>query len=211
MASQNITDVLAGNEKFVETFKDGDKPLPPARKLAIVTCMDARLHPEKFLGLEIGDAHVIRNAGGRVSDDAIRWEATSDVLLDFCLLPCCSPFFGYRYSGAGNNKVSIAVMSRSLAISERLLGTKEIIVIHHTDCGMETFENADIRQVCLLNCDTCCRKCMALTSGYTTRTHSTALFISKVVGLLIDRSSKRIWATRLMQSLPRRTSCLSKA
>ncbi|MBC8102949.1 MAG: carbonic anhydrase [Cytophagales bacterium] len=95
------------NEKFAagfDTTGDGAKPMPPARKVAVVTCMDARLDPAKFLGLEIGDAHVIRNAGGRVSDDAIR----------------------------------------SLVISERLLGTTEIVVIHHTDCGMLTFSNQDL-------------------------------------------------------------------
>ena len=79
--------------------------MPPARKVAVLACMDARLHPSKFLGLEIGDAHVIRNAGGRASDDAIR----------------------------------------SLIISQRLLGTKEVLVIHHTDCGMLTFTNDQLR------------------------------------------------------------------
>ena len=81
------------NERYAAGFDKGDLPIPPARKVAVVTCMDARLHPEQFLGLELGDAHVIRNAGGRVSDDAIR----------------------------------------SLVISERLLGTEEIVVVHHTD------------------------------------------------------------------------------
>lgn len=92
------------NEQYAASFDRGDLPMPPARHVAVVTCMDARLHPEKFLGLEVGDAHVIRNAGGRVSDDAIR----------------------------------------SLAISERLLGTTEVVVIHHTDCGMMTFQNEDL-------------------------------------------------------------------
>jgi carbonic anhydrase len=96
--------MLARNQTFAGTFTHGHLPMPPARKVAIVTCMDARLHPEKFLGLEVGDAHVIRNAGGRVSEDAIR----------------------------------------SLVISQRLLGTQEIVVIHHTDCGMVTFSNADL-------------------------------------------------------------------
>lgn len=98
----------AANELFAATFDpqtEGSLPMPPARKVAVVTCMDARLHPAKFLGLSLGDAHVIRNAGGRVSEDALR----------------------------------------SLAISERLLGTTEIVVIHHTDCGMLTFSNADLR------------------------------------------------------------------
>ncbi|NJK79652.1 MAG: carbonic anhydrase [Chloroflexaceae bacterium] len=97
-------ELLANNTTYVGAFTEGHLPMPPARKVAIVTCMDARLHPEKFLGLNNGDAHVIRNAGGRVSEDALR----------------------------------------SLVISERLLGTEEIIVIHHTDCGMLTFSNADL-------------------------------------------------------------------
>ena len=92
------------NEQYAARFDRGDLPTPPARKVAVVTCMDARLHPEQFLGLELGDAHVIRNAGGRVSDDAIR----------------------------------------SLVISERLLGTEEIVIVHHTDCGMQTFRNEDL-------------------------------------------------------------------
>lgn len=96
---------LEANRTYVSAFDRGDLSMPPARHVAIVTCMDARLHPEKFLGLEIGDAHMIRNAGGRVSEDALR----------------------------------------SLAISERLLGTTEIVVIHHTDCGMLTFTNSDLR------------------------------------------------------------------
>lgn len=95
---------LEANEKHAATFDQGDRVAPPARQVAVVTCMDARLHPEKFLGLDIGDAHVIRNAGGRASDDAIR----------------------------------------SLVISQRLLGTNEVVVIHHTDCGMLTFENEDL-------------------------------------------------------------------
>ena len=97
--------MLSENKAFQQSFHDGDKPMPPARKVAIVTCMDARIHPEKALGLEIGDAHMIRNAGGRASDDALR----------------------------------------SLVISSRLLGTTEFAVIHHTDCGMLTFTNDDLR------------------------------------------------------------------
>ncbi|MBC7806885.1 MAG: carbonic anhydrase [Akkermansiaceae bacterium] len=93
------------NAEFTKNFGEGALPMPPARHVAVVTCMDARLHPEKFLGLEIGDAHVIRNAGGRVSEDALR----------------------------------------SLVISQRLLNTTEIVVIHHTDCGMVTFKNEDLR------------------------------------------------------------------
>jgi carbonic anhydrase len=98
-------ELVAANEKYVASFDSGDLPMPPGRRVAILTCMDARLHPEKFLGLEIGDAHVIRNAGGRASQDALR----------------------------------------SLVISQRLLGTNEIVVIHHTDCGMLTFTNDDLR------------------------------------------------------------------
>ena len=97
---------LTANQQYVQTFDRGDLPMPPARHVAVLTCMDARLHPEKFLGLDIGDAHVIRNAGGRASEDAIR----------------------------------------SLVISERLLGTTEIVVIHHTDCGMLTFTNQQLAQ-----------------------------------------------------------------
>jgi len=101
-----VTDELVqANQTFAESFNQGDLPMPPARNVAVVTCMDARLHPSKFLGLAMGDAHVIRNAGGRASDDAIR----------------------------------------SLIISSRLLGTNEYLVIHHTDCGMLTFSNDDLR------------------------------------------------------------------
>jgi carbonic anhydrase len=102
-----VTDeVLAANRQYADDFDRGDLPMPPARHLAVVTCMDARLHPEKFLGLDVGDAHVIRNAGGRVSNDALR----------------------------------------SLIISSRLLNTNEYVVIHHTDCGMLTFTNDELRQ-----------------------------------------------------------------
>jgi carbonic anhydrase len=97
-------ELQAANERFASTFDRGDLPMPPGRRVAILTCMDARLHPEKFLGLDIGDAHVIRNAGGRASHDALR----------------------------------------SLVISQRLLGTNEIVVIHHTDCGMQTFQNQEL-------------------------------------------------------------------
>jgi carbonic anhydrase len=100
-----INQLLESNRTFAQTFDKGDLPMPPARALVVLTCMDARLHPAKFLGLEIGDAHVIRNAGGRASDDALR----------------------------------------SLIISSRLLGTREYAVIHHTDCGMLTFTNEDLR------------------------------------------------------------------
>jgi len=76
-----IDELIDANRGFAETFDRGDLPTPPARKVAIVACMDARLHPERFLGLEIGDAHVIRNAGGRASDDAIRSLIISSRLL----------------------------------------------------------------------------------------------------------------------------------
>jgi carbonic anhydrase len=96
----SVTDELLRNaEQYAESFDKGDLPLPPARKLAVVACMDARLIPTRVLGLDEGDAHVIRNAGGVVTDDTIR----------------------------------------SLSISQRLLGTEEIVLIHHTDCGMLTF------------------------------------------------------------------------
>jgi carbonic anhydrase len=92
-------EVLAANRDYVANFTKGDLPMPPGRRFAILTCMDARLDPAKYAGLSEGDAHVIRNAGGRASDDAIR----------------------------------------SLVISYKLLGTREWFVVHHTDCGMETF------------------------------------------------------------------------
>ncbi len=98
-------DLLANNESYAGSFSKGDLPLPPARKVAVVACMDARLNVFGILGLTEGDAHVIRNAGGVVTDDAIR----------------------------------------SLAISQRLLGTEEIILIHHTDCGMLTFTDDEFK------------------------------------------------------------------
>src|ERR1700704_5359868 len=98
-------DLLANNEAYAAGFDKGDLPLPPGRKLAVLACMDARLDPARVLGLEEGDAHVIRNAGGVVSEDAIR----------------------------------------SLAISQHLLGTEEIILIHHTDCGMLTFSDDQVK------------------------------------------------------------------
>src|ERR1041385_6981830 len=103
----SVTDELVrNNDSYAGSFKKGDLPLPPAKKLAVVACMDARLDVHKILGLQEGDAHVIRNAGGAVTDDTIR----------------------------------------SLAISQRLLGTKEIILIHHTDCGMLTFTDDGFKQ-----------------------------------------------------------------
>ena len=98
--------LLDNNARYTETFDSGSLPIPPARKLAVLACMDARLHPEKILGLDIGDAHVIRNAGGVVTDDAIR----------------------------------------SLLISQRLLGTEEVILIHHTECGMVTFKDDAVKR-----------------------------------------------------------------
>jgi len=101
----SVTDeLLANNQRYAETF-EGPLPLPPARGLAVIACMDARLNVYAVLGLAEGEAHVIRNAGGVVTDDEIR----------------------------------------SLAISQRLLGTREIILIHHTDCGMLTFTDDDFR------------------------------------------------------------------
>lgn len=103
-----LNEVLAANERYVETFGDkGALPMPPARQFAILTCMDARLDPAQYAGLAEGDAHVIRNAGGRASDDAIR----------------------------------------SLVISYKLLGTREWFVIHHTDCGMETFTSETMAEL----------------------------------------------------------------
>jgi len=102
----SVTDELLKNaEAYADGFDKGDLPLPPGKPIAIVACMDARLVPSRLLGLEEGDAHIIRNAGGLVTDDEIR----------------------------------------SLAISQRLLGTREIVLIHHTDCGMLTFTDADFR------------------------------------------------------------------
>lgn len=97
--------LVAANETYADRFTKGDLPMPPARKLAIVTCMDARLDPARCFGLEEGDAHVIRNAGGLVTEDTMR----------------------------------------SLVISHWLLGTQEFAVVAHTDCGMLTFSNDDLR------------------------------------------------------------------
>lgn len=100
--SKIVEEVIVANADYVANFGDkGDLAMPPARQFAILTCMDARLDPAKYAGLAEGDAHIIRNAGGRASDDAIR----------------------------------------SLVISYKLLGTREWFVVHHTDCGMETFNN----------------------------------------------------------------------
>jgi carbonic anhydrase len=103
----SVTDeLLQNNAAYAESFDKGDLPLPPAKGVAVVACMDARLNVYGMLGLEEGDAHVIRNAGGVITDDEIR----------------------------------------SLAISQRLLGTREIILIHHTDCGMLTFSDDEVKQ-----------------------------------------------------------------
>jgi len=99
-------DLVRNNQSYAGSFKKGDLPLPPAKHVAVLACMDARLDVHKILGLQEGDAHVIRNAGGVATDDAIR----------------------------------------SLAISQRLLGTTEIVLIHHTDCGMLTFHDDDIKR-----------------------------------------------------------------
>jgi carbonic anhydrase len=100
-----VDEVTAANREHASRFEHGDLAAPPRRRFAVVTCMDARLDPAKFLGLSEGDAHVIRNAGGIVSDDALR----------------------------------------SLAISHHLLGTGEALVIGHTECGMATVRNEDVR------------------------------------------------------------------
>jgi carbonic anhydrase len=98
-------ELLQNNAAYAQTFEKGDLQLPPARGVAVVACMDARLDVHKILGLKEGDAHVIRNAGGVITDDEIR----------------------------------------SLTISQRLLGTREIILIHHTDCGMLTFKDDELK------------------------------------------------------------------
>ena len=101
-----IDEILEHNEAYAEQYTGGSLPIPPAKKLAVVACMDARLETGVLLKLVEGDAHVIRNAGGGVTDDVIR----------------------------------------SLTISQRLLGTREIMLIHHTDCGMLTFKDDDLKQ-----------------------------------------------------------------
>jgi carbonic anhydrase len=100
-----IDDLVRNNDAYARTFDKQELPLPPARKVAVLACMDARLDIHKILGLQEGDAHVIRNAGGVVTDDALR----------------------------------------SLVISQRLLGTEAIVLIHHTDCGMLTFSDDDVK------------------------------------------------------------------
>ncbi len=103
----SVTDsLISNNERYAGAFDKGNLPMPPGKKVAVLACMDARLDVHKILGLEEGDAHVIRNAGGVATDDAIR----------------------------------------SLLISQRLLGTEEVILIHHTDCGMLTFTDDQLKQ-----------------------------------------------------------------
>lgn len=101
-----IDEVLGANWEYANSFRLGNLPMPPGRKLAIVACMDARLTVEPMLGLKTGEAHIIRNAGGIVSDDALR----------------------------------------SLLISHYLLGTREFMIVNHTDCGMLTFRDAELRE-----------------------------------------------------------------
>lgn len=102
----SVTDeLLENNQEYSAAFDQGDLPMPPGKGVAVVACMDARLDVYRILGLELGEAHVIRNAGGVISEDAIR----------------------------------------SLVISQRLLGTREIILIHHTDCGMLTFRDDQVK------------------------------------------------------------------
>lgn len=102
----NYNEIKELNKKYSENFGDKkDLPVPPIKNIAILTCMDSRLEPLKFAGLNLGDAHIIRNAGGRASEDAIR----------------------------------------SLVISYKMLNTKEFYVIHHSDCGLETFNNEDMK------------------------------------------------------------------
>jgi len=105
--NMSVTDeVLKANDTYARNFNLGNVPLPPPRKLAVVACMDARLIVSQILGLKAGDAHIIRNAGGIVTGDALR----------------------------------------SLIISHELLGTQEFIIINHTDCGMLTFKDEDVRR-----------------------------------------------------------------
>ncbi|MEJ2158910.1 MAG: carbonic anhydrase [Chromatiales bacterium] len=113
--SLNLKELIAANARYADEFGEkGGLAIPPARQIAILTCMDARLDPMGLAGLKVGDAHIIRNAGGRASDDAIR----------------------------------------SLVISYKLLGTREWFVIHHTDCGMETFDNDTMRGLLASSLDT---------------------------------------------------------
>ncbi|TGZ79294.1 carbonic anhydrase [Ascodesmis nigricans] len=107
-----VDNLVSANESYSSSLSDSEKslPLPPGKKYAVVTCMDARLHPAKALGINLGDAHIIRNAGGSAQDAL-----------------------------------------RSLTISQQLLGTEVVVVVKHTDCGMLTFTNADIKAVIARN------------------------------------------------------------
>lgn len=117
----SVTDrLLENNKAYAGSFEKGALPLPPAKGVAVLACMDARLDVHKILGLDEGDAHVIRNAGGAATDDAIR----------------------------------------SLVISQRLLGTREIVLIHHTDCGMLTFTDDAVKRQ--IEADTGIRPAFAL-------------------------------------------------
>ena len=107
-----LTSVLEANQRFAESFDKGELEIPPARNIAVLTCIDARIDPAKALGLQIGDAHVIRNAGGRATDDAVR----------------------------------------SLLISSWLLGTREFLVIHHTDCRMAKFTDEAVAEIIAERC-----------------------------------------------------------
>src|SRR6476619_3939435 len=100
-----VDEVIERNRDYAAEFTHGDAPTSPNLPLVVLTCMDGRVQPARFLGLGVGDAHVVRNAGGRATDDALR----------------------------------------SIIISTQLLGTRECMVIHHTDCGMRTFTNDDVR------------------------------------------------------------------
>lgn len=103
----SVTDeLLEANQAYAGQFSESNLPMPPSRKVAIVACMDARLDVYRLLGLSLGEAHVIRNAGGVITDDVVR----------------------------------------SLVISQRLLGTEEIVLIHHTDCGMLTFQDDAVKE-----------------------------------------------------------------
>ncbi|KAF5564279.1 carbonic anhydrase [Fusarium napiforme] len=104
MSSSIVPEYEAANEQYAAAFTKGDLALPPSRHVAVVACMDARLDPAQVLGIELGSAHVIRNAGGRAADAL-----------------------------------------RSVIISQQLLGTREIVIVHHTDCGMLTFSDLDLK------------------------------------------------------------------
>jgi carbonic anhydrase len=106
VSDPRLEPVVEANRRYAAGFRAAGRPAPPARQLVVLTCMDARFNVEDALGFDIGDAHVLRNAGGRASDDAIR----------------------------------------SLIVSSRLLGTREVMVIHHTNCGMAGLTNEQLRE-----------------------------------------------------------------